>query len=106
MKQGVRVGKAAIEFTKEDGCMAGFHLVGFTICDEPEKGMYVLFPAAIPPKGKDGEGMRPYFFLRPNEPGALERLENDILDTYENMTTPGFNKPRMVASGGNSQVVG
>lgn len=92
MKQGNRVGKAAIEFT--DGYLAGFHLVGFTICDDAEKGMFILFPAAVTGK-KDGESSRPYFFLRPSEPLALERLENEILDVYDAMT--GFNKPRMVA---------
>ena len=97
MKQGNRVGKAAIEFTKEDGILAGFHLVGFTICDDNEKGMFILFPAAITPKGKDGkEGTRPYFFLRPSEPNVLADLENAILDVYESMDGGGFNKPRMV----------
>ena len=95
MKQGNRVGKAAIEFESSDGVLAGFHLVGFTICDDTEKGMFILFPAAVTGK-KDGESNRPYFFLRPNEPNALERLENEILDVYESMTPGGFNKPRMV----------
>lgn len=97
MKQGNRVGKAAVEFT--DGPLAGFHLVGFTICDDNEKGMFILFPAAITPKSKDsksGESSRPFFFLRPSEPNVLERLENEILDVYESMDGGGFNKPRMV----------
>jgi hypothetical protein len=99
MRQGNRVGKAAVEFT--EGPLAGFHLVGFTICDDDEKGMFILFPAAITPKSKDGkdgkEGNRPYFFLRPTAPDALARLENEILDVYESMDGGEFkNKPRMV----------
>jgi hypothetical protein len=40
IKQGIRVGKAAVEFSG-DSPLSGFHLVGFTICDDPEKGRYV-----------------------------------------------------------------
>lgn len=96
MKQGNRVGKAAIEFT--DGCLSGFHMVGFTICDDPQKGMFVLFPAAVTGK-KEGESNRPYFFLRPSEPDVLARLENEILDVFESMTANEYaNRPRMTGN--------
>lgn len=92
MKQGNRVGKAAIEFT--DGALKGLHLVGFTICDDPQKGMFVLMPAAVTGK-KDGERDRPYFFLRPTDPDAIGRLENEILDAYESMLGDSYtNRPR------------
>lgn len=99
MKQGNRVGKAAIEFQKTDGNgeLAGFHLVGFTVCDDPVDGMFILFPAAVTPKDKDGKSTRPYFFLRPTEPNALARLENAILDAFEQTEEEGYqNRPRMV----------
>ncbi len=93
MRQGNRVGKAAIEFT--DGPLKGMHLVGFTICDDPQKGMFVLFPAATT-DNKNNEGRsRPYFFLRPTDPEALTRLENQILDDFEAMTAKMYaNRPR------------
>lgn len=96
MKQGNRVGRAAIEFEPSDGSLAGFLLLGFTICDE-EKGMFVLFPASIQNR-KDSdteEKQRPYFFLRPQAPDVIERLENEILDIYESMEGGGFNRPRV-----------
>lgn len=92
MKQGNRVGKAAVEFT--DGILAGFHLVGFTICDDAQ-GMYVLFPASMGNK-KDGEQQRTYFFLRPNGEGLLDKLQDAILDVYESMLADrAFNRPRI-----------
>lgn len=92
-KKGNRVGKAAIEFTDEtDGAMRGSQLVGFTICDDAEKGMFVLFPCSI----VSGEGTRPYFFLRPLDDEFLHRLETAILDVYESMTA--FNNPRSAST--------
>lgn len=100
MKQGNRVGKAAIEFEKGDSILAGFHLLGFTICDDEKKGMFVLFPAALTNKndsharqGDEQRTNRPYFFLRPSSPELLDNLQDQILDIYDSMT--GFNAPRM-----------
>ena len=93
MKKGNRVAKAAIEF--RDGVLAGFHMVGFTICDDTEKGLFVLFPASIVRKDESG-ATKPFFFLRPdpeNEDG-LAKLESAILDVYESMTVK-FNTPKM-----------
>lgn len=97
MKQGNRAGKAAIEFDSNDGPLAGFHLLGFTICDDSEKGIFVLFPASIAPRkdGENSEKNRPFFFLRPNGPDTLDRLENEILDIYESMDKGTFNRPRL-----------
>jgi hypothetical protein len=99
MKQGNRVGKAAIEFT--DGPLAGFNMVGFTICDDGEKGIYVLFPAAIAGNKEKGESTRPYFFLRPNNPSDLDRLQTDILDLYDSIKNQQgkFNSPRLRPNG-------
>lgn len=96
-KQGNRVGKAAIEF--EEGILAGFNLMGFTICDDNDKGKFVLFPCSLVnpddiKSGKvSGDKVRPYFFLRPEHPEALDRLEDAILDVYDSMTA--FNGPRV-----------
>lgn len=87
-KKGNRVAKASIEF--DSGALDGFQLVGFTICDDKQKGMFVLFPSSI---AKHGEDTKPYFFLRPSGDGMLDKLENAILDQYETMV--GFtNSPR------------
>lgn len=80
MKKGNRVAKAAIEF--EEGCLKGFHLVGFTICDDKEKGQFVLFPASIV---KRDEETKPFFFLRPENDEQIGQLEELILDTYDSM---------------------
>ena len=105
MKQGNRVGKAAIEFEQsDDAILAGFHLLGFTICDDEQKGMFVLFPAALTNKNdshkREGEqANRPYFFLRPSTPERLEQLETAILDAYDLMVENEFkNRPRMNAT--------
>jgi len=90
MKKGNRVGKGAIEFD-EGSLLEGFQFVGFTICDDKEKGLFVLFPSSIV---KKEEGTKPFFFLRPDNPSRLEKLESAILDVYESMTAP-FNKPRL-----------
>ncbi len=90
-KKGNRVAKAAIEF--DDGALNGFQLVGFTICDDKEKGMFVLFPSSIV---KREESSKPYFFLRPSAEGQLDKLQDAILDVYEAMT--GFNRPVLVPS--------
>lgn len=87
-KKGNRVAKAAIEFS--DGALAGFQLVGFTICDDSEKGLFVLFPSSIIKRETD---TRPYFFLRPSTDDGLDNLQNAILDVYETMV--GFNTPRV-----------
>lgn len=91
MKKGNRVAKAAIEFS--EGLLSGFHLVGFTICDDKEKGLFVLFPASIV---KRNEETKPFFFLRPSADGQIEQLESLILDTYESMTA--FNSPRQASA--------
>ncbi len=93
MKKGNRVAKAAIEFD-EDGFLKGFHLVGFTICDDAEKGLFVLFPASIVKKAATASETKPFFFLRPSNDSQIAQLENAILDVYESMTG-GFNSPRM-----------
>ena len=81
MKKGQKVAKAAIEFT--DDILKGFHLVGFTICDDPVKGLFVLFPANIVKEvGKDN---KTFFFLRPSDANQLDNLEDAIIDAYEAM---------------------
>lgn len=82
-KRNNRVAKGAVYFEKNDGILAGFHLVGFTICDDPEKGLYVMFPASTI---MDKEGAkRPYYMLKPDSPELIEKLEKVILDRYESM---------------------
>jgi hypothetical protein len=89
MKKGNRVAKAAIEFEEADSFLAGFHLVGFTICDDAEKGLFILFPSSIVKKNEDS---KPFFFLRPSKDNQIGDLETMILDQYESMVA--FNKPR------------
>lgn len=91
MKKGNRVAKAAIEFN--DGVLKGFHMVGFTICDDKEKGLFVLFPASIVRKDESG-ATKPFFFLRPDKDEDLGKLEGAILDVYESMTGK-FNTPKL-----------
>jgi len=93
MKKGNRVAKAAIEFESQDTPLVNFHLVGFTICDDKEKGLFVLFPASIVRKDENG-ATKPFFFLRPNSDEDLGKLEEAILDIYESMTGK-FNTPKM-----------
>lgn len=88
MRKGNRVAKAAVEFEANDGVLAGFHLVGFTICDDTEKGMFVLFPAV---NAKKGEDSRTFFFLRPSSDDLIGKLESQILDVYDSMTGKVFN---------------
>jgi hypothetical protein len=90
MKKGNRVAKAAIEFEQADDFLVGFHLVGFTVCDDEVKGLFVLFPASIS-KTKDGES-KPFFFLRPSGESQVGKLESLILDQYESMMA--FNNPK------------
>jgi len=91
MKKGNRVAKAAIEFESHDKPLNGFHMVGFTICDDKEKGLFVLFPASIVRKDDSG-ATKPFFFLRPESDEDLNNLEEAILDIYESMTGK-FNTP-------------
>ena len=91
MRKGNKVASAAIEF--EEGMLKGFHLVGFTICDDPQKGLLVLFPANQVKK-TSGENQT-YFFLIPNDDSRITELETAILDVYEKMTEP-FNVPKGV----------
>lgn len=84
MKKGNRVAKAGIQF--EEGFLAGFHLVGFTICDDAQKGLFVLFPASI--VKRENEETKPFFFLRPENDDMLSDLEQMIIDTYTSMTGP------------------
>src|SRR5258706_15200362 len=95
-KKGNRVAKGAIEFDSGDAVLSDFQLVGFTICDDKEKGLFVLFPSSII-KRAEGD-TKPFFFLRPTSDSALDRLENAILDVYESMTGGGSafaNSPRV-----------
>jgi hypothetical protein len=95
MKKGNRVAKAAIRF--DEGILKGFHMVGFTICEDKEKGLFVLFPASIVRKDENG-ATKPFFFLRPDEDNLLSKLQEDILDVYESMTGKGFsNIPKIVS---------
>jgi len=91
MKKGNRVAKAAIEFEASDSFLSGFHMVGFTICDDAERGMFVLFPASVINGAAKDKANKPFFFLRPNSEDAIAKLESLILDTYENMMS--FNSP-------------
>lgn len=95
IKKGNKVAKAAIEFETTDGLLAGFHLVGFTICDDSEKGLFVLFPASITKRNDTNETNKPFFFLRPSADDQLGKLESSILDTYESMTA--FNNPKITS---------
>ena len=97
MKKGNRVAKAAVEFESNDGLLAGFHLVGFTICDDSERGLFVLFPASITKNGPDGQ-TKPFFFLRPSAENQLEQLETAILDSYESMVGGFANSPKIEAA--------
>lgn len=92
MKKGNRVAKAAIKF--DDGVLNGFHLVGFTICDDKEKGLFVLFPSSIVRKDENGQ-TKPFFFLRPAKDEDLTTLTNQILDVYESMVGGKFNTPKL-----------
>lgn len=95
MKKGNRVAKAAIEFDSSETPLGGFHLVGFTICDDMEKGLFVLFPASIQHKDDNGK-TKPFFFLRPEKDEDLGKLEEAILDIYESMTgRQQFNTPKL-----------
>lgn len=102
-KKGNRVAKGALQFTAPKGAkpeeiaIAGFTMVGFTICDDTEKGLFVLFPSSIVKRGED---TKPYFFLRPDEDGLLDKLQNAILDVYESMIgdNQGFNTPRLASA--------
>jgi len=91
MKKGNRVAKAAIEFEASDSFLSGFHMVGFTVCDDAVKGLFVLFPASIV-KSKDDRESKPFFFLRPNSEDLIGKLETLILDVYESMMN--FNHPK------------
>lgn len=110
MKQGIRVGKAAIEFSG-DGPLNGFHLVGFTICDDKDKGKFVMFPMSkTNPSNKGGkeEGYtsRNFFFLRPDKPERLDELQDAILDVYDDMENNEFrNAPRLKQSQVPAEVV-
>lgn len=84
MKKGNRVAKAAIEFEAGDSFLAGFHLIGFTICDDVDRGLFVLFPASI--TKEDKQPNRTFFFLRPSNENQIADLEHLILDKYESMT--------------------
>ena len=93
MKKGNRVAKAAIEFESTDEFLAGFHLVGFTVCDDVEKGLFVLFPASISAsKVSRSEAGKTFFFLRPSNESQIGKLEELILDQYESMMA--FNNPK------------
>jgi hypothetical protein len=98
MRQGIRVGKGAIEF-KGEGPLDGFHLVGFTICDDPQKGMFVMFPMAKTGIGDATKGKgesRNFFFLRPDKPERLDTLQEQIIDVFLSLSGNEFkNSPRI-----------
>ena len=81
MRRGNRVANAAIEFS--EGILNGFQLVGFTICDDAEKGLFVLFPAST--TKRENESNKMFFFLRPSSEEQIGKLESMILDVYESM---------------------
>lgn len=85
MKQGNKVAKAAIEFDGDGDILSGFHLVGFTICEDADKDLFVLFPASIDKTYEAGVKKKAYFFLRPNNDDLIDKLETAILDKYEDM---------------------
>ena len=94
-RKGNRVAQAAINFDDFLEC-GPCQFVGFTICDDPEKGLFVLFPSAQINKEEDDKKL--YFFLRPGDNKEfLQKLEDKILDVYESMTAPKFNRPRIAA---------
>lgn len=98
MKKGNRVAKGAIEFDDKGSLLEGWHLIGFTICDDEKKGLFVLFPASII-KSRDNRGEndgqnKPFFFLKPANDEQIAKLESQILDVYESMTGGAFNPPR------------
>jgi hypothetical protein len=103
MKQGVRVGKAAIEFSGEEmGPLNGFHMVGFTICDDGVKAKYVMMPMAktnsFSPVKKEEVSTRNFFFLRADDV-KLNDLQNAILDVYDSICENEFrNTPRIKQS--------
>lgn len=92
MKKGNRVAKAAIEFEQDDGILAGFHLLGFTICDDKDKGLFVLFPSTRIDNPRSTQNNNIFFFLKPLNDEMLGKLENKIIDVYEDMIN--FNHPR------------
>lgn len=99
MKQGIRVGKAAIEFT--GGVLDGIHMVGFTICDDGIKQKYVMMPMsntnsfAVTKKDEDSPKGRNFFFLRA-DPVKLNELQTAILDVYDSYCEQEFrNTPRI-----------
>lgn len=87
-RKGNRVAKGALEFS----CfpLTGMQMVGFTICDDKEKGLFVLFPSSIVKRENE---TKPYFFLRPSDEKQLDTLSDAILDVYESMVA--FNRPRV-----------
>lgn len=93
MKRGNKLAKAAIEFESIDGILAGFHLVGFTICEDEKKELFVFFPASIS-KTLDDKRNQTFFFLRPENPEQLSVLESLILDKYEDVIS-SFSKPKL-----------
>lgn len=96
MKKGNRVAKAAIEFESTDGILAGFHLVGFTICDDSQKGLFVLFPAVNTKSNDDSKENRTFFFLRPSGENQIADLEEKILDQYDSMIGKFKNTPTVI----------
>lgn len=89
-KRGNRVAQGSIEMPT-GSILEGMDLFGFTICDDPEKGLFVLFPSSRI-QYHNGEN-KLYYFLRPDNPSRIDVLESKILDVYESMVA--FNRPRM-----------
>ena len=92
VKDGNKVAHAALEFPND---FPGFQLQGFTICEDPQKGLFVLFPATRN-KNRETNETKTWYFLRPtvdDKEKAIEDLETQIIDTYESMTA--FNTPRI-----------
>lgn len=92
-KDGNKLAHAALEFSD----FPNFQLQGFTICEDEQKRLFVLFPSTKTRNKQTGQ-TRMWFFLRPtvdNKDEVITELENQILDVYETMTG-AFNKPRIV----------
>ncbi len=74
-----KLAEASVEFT--EGLLKGFNLIGFTV-NENEQGLFVLFPCYIH-KDPITEKKTFFHFLWAVQDGALARLEEEILDKFE-----------------------
>ena len=85
IKKGNRLASAAIEFESQDSLLAGYHLLGFTICEDVEKNeIFVLFPSNTTIDKRTGE-KRTFLLLRPENRDLIQQLEDQIINVYESM---------------------